>query len=87
MSAEIPHFARTGIDIAHRKIIHPYLTRGEAREDRVVAHEARVACEKTLLAVGGNLTALFSDHECIPVIDREYWRANADFNCHASIAS
>jgi len=39
MSVEIPQFARTGVDIVHRKIVHPYLTRGKAREDREVAHE------------------------------------------------
>ena len=39
------------------------------------------------LAVGGYLAAQFRDHERIAVIDREYRRANADFNCHASIAS
>ncbi|MBI4092020.1 MAG: dihydroorotate dehydrogenase 2 [Candidatus Levybacteria bacterium] len=38
MSLEIPQFARTGIDIAARRIVHPYLTRGEAQTDREVAH-------------------------------------------------
>src|SRR3990167_7358794 len=35
MSVEI----RSAIDAAHRNIVHPYLTRGEAQNDREIAHE------------------------------------------------
>ena len=30
---------RSAIDLAHRNIVHPLLTRGEARDDREIAHE------------------------------------------------
>lgn len=39
MTAEIPQFVRSGIDTAHRKALHPLLTRGEAVNDREIAHE------------------------------------------------
>lgn len=38
MKIEVPQFTRTGIDISHRQIIHRYLTHGEARNDREIAH-------------------------------------------------
>ncbi len=31
--------ARAGIDLAHKRVVHPYLTRGEAQTDREKAHE------------------------------------------------
>lgn len=33
---------RTGIDIAHRQLVHPYLTRGDAQKDREIAHDRSV---------------------------------------------
>ena len=39
MAVEIPQLARTAIDLAHRNLIHTYLTSGEAKRDREIAHE------------------------------------------------
>lgn len=36
---EVPQFVRSGLDFGHRKIVHPLLTRGEAQNDREIAHE------------------------------------------------
>lgn len=33
---EIP---RKAVDVGFRRLVHPYITRGEARSDREVAHE------------------------------------------------
>ncbi len=38
MGLEIPQFARKGVDIVNRRVVHPYLTRGKAQKDREVAH-------------------------------------------------
>ena len=38
MGLEIPQFARKGVDIVSRRVVHPYLTRGKAQKDREVAH-------------------------------------------------
>lgn len=39
MPVEIPQFVRSGIDAAHRNLVHPYLTHGEAKKDREISHE------------------------------------------------
>ncbi len=35
-------FLRHGIDAVHQKLVHPYLTRGEAQNDREIAHERAI---------------------------------------------
>lgn len=47
--AEVPQFIeqplRTAVDLAHRNIVHPWLTRGEAlspQPDREIAHERAI---------------------------------------------
>lgn len=38
MRAEIPQLLRSGIDLGHRQVIHRYLTHGDAKNDREIAH-------------------------------------------------
>ncbi len=41
--AEVPSFIenplRSVVDLTHRDLVHPYLTRGKAQQDREIAHE------------------------------------------------
>ncbi len=51
MSAELRRF----IDVSYRKIVHPYITRGEAGNDREIAHERAL---KLAEIIQGNTAAM-----------------------------
>lgn len=50
--AEVSRFiedsARAAIDLTHRNVVHPHLTRGKAQEDREIAHERALDLAESL---------------------------------------